>query len=342
MIAKDYWQRRKGWRLCVWLALLAAIGTMPGLAQTWQSAQHGPAETDLNAVYFITGKPRGWIVGDNGFVSRTDDNGKTWTPQKFALTTPINDIHFITPDNGYLLSGPAIWASADGGTTWQSSYVVQPKEVGGTSAELYSIRFSSKKNGWAVGSISASEKRKGVITERVIDSLVLRTEDGGNTWRRWRVPSSNELIHLDVSGDKRAWIVGAEGTILYTNNNGDSWQMQRSNTQETLYHIDFRNDKNGLAVGKKGTLLRTLDGGETWIPVMLPVTNTLLSVALVSDDEAWIVGRGGLILRTSDSGLTWIVQDTTTKNNLFALYFDKKTGYAVGADGLVMRYERAR
>ena len=46
-----------------------------------------------------------------------------------------------------------------------------PKEFDGADVELYSVRFSSKKKGWVVGSVS---KR-----ERVIDSILVYTDDGG-------------------------------------------------------------------------------------------------------------------------------------------------------------------
>ena len=65
------------------------------------------------------------------------------------------------------------------------------------------MRFSSKKKGWVVGSVS---KR-----ERVVDSILVYTDDGGETWRRQRAPSRVELIHIDFVSDKRGWIVGDGG-----------------------------------------------------------------------------------------------------------------------------------
>ena len=69
------------------------------------------------------------------------------------------------------------------------------------------MRFSSKKKGWVVGSISKND--------RVIDSIVVYTDDQGLTWQRQRAPSRFELIHLDFVDDKHGWIVGADGAILH-------------------------------------------------------------------------------------------------------------------------------
>ena len=71
-----------------------------------------------------------------------------------------------------------------------------------------------------------------------------------------------------------------------------------------------------------------------------PAHSTLLSVQFVNEDEGWIVGRGGVILRSSDRGQTWIEQQSGTKQNLYALYIDKKNGWAVGSNGLLLKYER--
>jgi photosystem II stability/assembly factor-like uncharacterized protein len=53
-----------------------------------------------------------------------------------------------------------------------------------------------------------------------------------------------------------------------------------------------------------------------------------------------VIGRNGTILRTDDGGLTWIEQESGTKQNLYGLYFVKKVGWAVGGDGMLLRYEQ--
>jgi photosystem II stability/assembly factor-like uncharacterized protein len=70
------------------------------------------------------------------------------------------------------------------------------------------------------------------------------------------------------------------------------------------------------------------------------VRSTLLSVRFVNEDDGWIVGRSGTILRTEDGGQTWLQQESSTKQNLYSLHFNKKIGWAVGGDGVVLSYER--
>jgi photosystem II stability/assembly factor-like uncharacterized protein len=66
----------------------------------------------------------------------------------------------------------------------------------------------------------------------------------------------------------------------------------------------------------------------------------LLSVQFVNGEEGWVVGRSGTILRSDDGGLSWIQQENKTRQNIYALSFNKKVGWAVGGDGMVLRYER--
>lgn len=301
-------------------------------AQTgWVPTQVGVKGQDLNTVYFLDGK-RGWVGGDEGYLSRTDDGGQSWVPQSVGTKNAINDIYFRDKEAGFLLAGNTIFVTRDNGTRWDVARSFLPAEFDGAEVELYSVRFSSKKKGWVVGSIS---KR-----DRVVDSILVYTENGGETWTRQRAPSRTELIHIDFVSDKRGWIVGEGGTILFTRDEGQTWSRQTSGTTATLYHIDFRDDKRGWAVGERGTILRTDNGGESWDAVILSVKSTLLSVQFLNDDDGWAVGRGGMILLTEDKGRTWIQQDSKTKQNLYALNFNKKIGWAVGGDGTVVRYEK--
>lgn len=333
MKLRETFKRRAARVLCAALFLTAAFAA-GGRAQQgagWAGGRQGQPGKDLNAVYFSDSK-RGWAAGDDGLVLHTEDSGRAWTRQRIETKESINDIYFRDKEDGYLLAGNQIFTTVDGGATWAAATRFLAQTFGGAEPELYSARFTSKKRGWVVGSLSRGES--------VVDSLVLYTSDGGTSWNRQRVPVPDELIHLDFDGDKRGWIVGSGGRILHTRDGGESWRLQESGTKAALYHVDFRGDDLGWAVGEKGTILRTADGGETWSAVRPPVRSTLLSVKFVNDEEGWVVGRGGVILRSEDSGQTWLQQESGTRQNLYALFFDKKIGWAVGGDGLVLRYER--
>lgn len=312
------------------LLMFTAIAVCSAQTTGWSGERRGLEGKDLNAVHFTDSK-RGWIAGDEGFISATEDGGHTWTRQTIATKDPINDVFFRNKEEGYLLSANRIFTSDDGGKNWLEARRFAAADFDGGQPELYSVRFASKKRGWIVGSVS----RRNQVT----DSLVLYTDDSGISWQRLRAPTQQELIHLDFTSDERGWVVGAAGIILYTRDAGKTWIKQDSGTQATLYHVDFRDKDAGWAVGERGTVLRTSDGGITWQTISTPIRSTLLSVQFINDDNGWIAGRSGIIMRSGDGGRTWIQQETHTQQNLYALYMDKKGGWAVGGDGLVLHYE---
>jgi photosystem II stability/assembly factor-like uncharacterized protein len=318
--------------MLVMLAILFVLSAGICEAQSgWTSSYLNSGGKDLNAVYFADSK-RGWVGGDGGFLDYTEDGGRTWISRALGVDHAVNDLFFPGKDSGFALAGGSIFETADGGHSWREAHRFLPSEFDGATPELYSLRFSGKKRGWVVGSASRGD----LIT----NSILAITRDGGATWQVLQAPTRQELIHIDVVDEKRAWIVGAGGAILRTDDAGETWIKQNSGTSVTLFHIDFRNDKKGWAVGEQGTILITEDGGRTWTKVKSPAHSTLLSVQFITDDEGWIVGRGGTILRTSNGGHTWVEQESATKQNLFALDMKKKEGWAVGGNGLIVRYVR--
>jgi photosystem II stability/assembly factor-like uncharacterized protein len=335
MKAESIRSSRAAWaRLSVAASACAIFAASVAAQGGWVATRRGEAGKDLNAVYFANDK-RGWIAGDGGRVFRTDDAGKSWSPQPAGVDESVNDIYFRDKDEGYLLAGNKILATDNGGALWRVAHTFAPAEFDGASPELYSVRFATKKRGWIVGSVSRRDE--------VVDSLLLYTDDGGASWQRRTLPARVELLHLDFDGEKRGWIVGDRGLILHTEDGGATWAKQDSQTTATLYHVDFVDDENGWAVGERSVILRTNDGGKSWMQVQTTVAGvgaTLLSVAFVNKDEGWIVGRRGLVLRSSDGGRTWLKQETRTNEHLFALFFKGKTGWAVGGDGMVLQYER--
>jgi len=303
------------------------------LAQSGWRTNRANGSGDLVAIYF-TSAEKGWIAGDNGYLAFTQDGGKTWLKYPINTTENINEIYFRNSDNGYLVAGKKVFLTKDGGNTWRETVIYRPDEFKNWTPEFLSIRFADKKRGFAIGSVL---NRKG---DAVIDSLVMKTQDGGETWRRVFVPSKTELFHVDFDGSSRGWIVGDKGLILATDDGGETWKVQASGTDKALYNVDFRDDKEGYAVGGKGTILRTENGGELWEKVATNFPSALMRVDFADDRNGWIVGHGGSILRSSDKGKTWQRQESSIKDNLYGLYMMKKLGWAVGAGGLIIQYQK--
>ncbi len=287
---------------------------------------------DLVTVCFTTSE-RGFVAGDDGYLAVTQNSGKTWTKQTVDTRDSINEIYFRNKDNGYLVAGKKMFLTGDGGKSWNETKIYDPEEFKNAVPEFLSIRFADKKRGLIIGSLLNKN-------DDVVDSLVMRTDDGGETWARIKVPSKLELFHLDFVNSSRGWIVGDKGMILATNDGGLNWQIQKSGTTNALFNVDFRDSDEGYAVGAKGVILRTEDGGNNWETVKTNFPNTFLRVDFADDKNGWIVGYKGTVLRSSDRGKSWIQQEINTKENLYGLFMTKKYGWSVGANGLIVEYEK--
>jgi photosystem II stability/assembly factor-like uncharacterized protein len=311
--------------------LFGAVILVAGISaqNLWKSGRI-EANGDLVAVYF-TSPTRGWVAGDNGYLAFTEDGGQTWRRYPLDTTENINEIYFRNEKNGYLVAGRKMFITNDSGRTWQETLIYRPGDFRSGTPEFLSIRFADKKYGYVIGSIL---NRNG----DVIDSLLMRTDDEGTTWRRQIAPTKAELFHLDFSGNSHGWIVGDKGVILATTDRGESWRLQNSGTARALFAVDFRDDNEGYAVGGGGTILRTVDGGRHWQAIRSGQPYTLKRVSFADEKNGWIVGFNGAILRTQDAGLTWEKVASPSTARLFGLYMSKKYGFAVGEKGLVLEY----
>lgn len=290
---------------------------------------------DLVAVYF-TSSERGFVAGDGGFLASTNDGGRTWTPYSLNTTEDINEIYFRNDEDGYLVAGRKMFITKDGGRTWNETRIYRQGEFRNLTPEFLSIRFADRRRGIAIGSLLRRVRGEDVV----VDSLVMRTDDGGETWTRIAMPTRTELFHLDFNGSSHAWIVGDGGVILASTDSGRTWVKQVSNTTNALYNVDFRDDNEGYAVGEKGTILRTENGGAYWQRVIANFPENFMRVDFADDKNGWIVGHRGSILRSSDRGRTWVKQDSGTTNHLYGLFMFKKYGWAVGAKGVIVGYQR--
>jgi len=314
------------------MSLFVLIAAVMASAQGVMTAYHTGNKADLVAVYF-TSSTRGFVGGDDGYLASTNDGGHTWQQYQLNTKENINEIYFRNDNNGYLVAGRLMFITNDGGQTWNETRIYRSTEFKTGTPEFTSIRFANKNRGLVIGSIVNRN-------DEVIDSLLMLTDDGGDTWSRVILPTKSEIFHLDLNGSSHGWIVGDKGIVLATADGGRSWQQQNSGVTRALFAVDFRDDSNGFAVGGGGSIIRTEDGGASWAKVSNNSNDTLKRVYFADDKNGWAVGLHGVILRTTDKGRSWTTQQSPTKDDLYGLFMAKKYGCAVGEKGLVVIFQK--
>tara|TARA_R110000782_G_scaffold34623_1_gene82693 strand:- start:2558 stop:3532 length:975 start_codon:yes stop_codon:yes gene_type:complete len=187
--------------------------------------------------------------------------------------------------------------------------------------------------------------------------LIMRTSDGGETWRQEVSPTTLGLISVAHSGGREI-AVGQMGVVLVRDGTS-TWEISDSGSDMRLLKVDFNSHGLAVATGAFGTLLRSKDGGKTWESIA-PHWATLYDsgagdtavirdeptnyvVKVLEDNRIIVGGEYGQLNVSKDGGETWSVLyrhpevDGDTAATFFDLKMSGDTGYAVGQAGLVIR-----
>lgn len=141
--------------------------------RTWEIRWSG--DKSIADIFFIDGKG-GWVVGDEGFIARTDDGGQSWVPVSSPTKADLTSIFFLDKQLGWAVgSESTILFTKDGGTTWKAASV---SGLWG-APPLASVSFADALHGWAVGG-NSDPMRPSLFAP---SNVILTTADGGQTWR---------------------------------------------------------------------------------------------------------------------------------------------------------------
>jgi photosystem II stability/assembly factor-like uncharacterized protein len=309
-------------------ALIALSLTRTSGQQGWSQIQ--TIKQQLNAIFYNGDQL--WIVGAHGLILRSEDEGRTFTQLDSKVDVGLNDV-FVRGSRVLVVGdeGTILFSRDRGRRLVKNLYTAHRKSTSSAPLDLYSIQFVNSDRGYIVGD----------------NGLILTSDDGGISWQQQPSGTNAQLFHLSFR-QQHGWVVGTGGTILHTDDGGKNWYPQRSGVSEDLNRVMMITDKVGLITGDKGIMLRTENGGATWQRVRLrsATYNTykepLFGISFINDKIGWVVGYGGTIIRTYDGGRSWIEQESGTKTDLFAVAFYKNLGFAIGRDGLLLRYYERR
>ena len=219
--------------------------------------------------------------------------------------------------------------------TWSS----QPSAV---TARLRGVSAVSDQVAWASGS----------------GGTILRTSDGGATWRRLIVPAAETLDFRDIDAvsPEIAYVLsigsGESSRIYKTIDAGKTWTLQFTNTDPKAFFdaMAFWDAERGIAfsdsVDGQLVILKTGDGGRAWTRVPAARLPPALdnegayaasgtNVAVYGRDDAWIGTSRSRVLRSSDGGRSWSAASTPVATGssagIFSIAFrDRRHGIVVG------------
>ena len=230
---------------------------------------------------------RGWAVGDGGAVTTTADGGATWAAVSVptgedlqAIAVPADRTVVVAGKGGTLLT------SGDAGHTWLP-HVVTPDD-------LLCLAFPDAHNGWAGGGATFGETR----------AEVLRTDDGGLTWRAVDLPVWGRVRDLWFVDAQVGWAAvedwgidgdRPQGAILATADGGDTW-VRQATTAGILLAVRVAADGFGWACGERGSVLQTADAGLTWVARDAGTDSSIQALAAPAPGDVWLAGAGGALI----------------------------------------------
>ena len=296
---------------------------------SWTILASGVSD-NLHAVAWATTADSGFvIVGANGTVISTTDNGATWITEDSKTTETLRDITFD--------SNSTIIAVGDNGTiiTRPVSNLTWTQQTTATEEDLHSVawRLEAIHNYLAVGSGGTILKSIADVTlwEAVADPPTDFTTDLLNV--EWHDMTGSP-------GDEFFLATGKDGVLLTTTVNIDTWKSQTSNISDEWLFDSTWDGTNHIVVGSNGTLITSTSiDGSSWTTQNAQTNEHLLSIA-VDGPTIMIGGEYNTQITTSDpTSITSpdiMTEGRITAQNLNDILFSNGVYTAVGNAGTII------
>lgn len=235
-----------------------------------------PVSSDLLAAHFPTPQ-QGWIVGHEGVVLHSSDQGQTWAKQIDGRDTARQLAEYYGQ-------------RAESGDAQAAEYLegVKLNYKDGPEQALMDVRFTDQYHGIAVGTFGT----------------LLATRDGGKSWESWMDRVDNpELLHymaIASVGDE-LFIVSERGIVFRFDKSSGRFQTLETGYAGSFFSLAMT-DKVVAAGGLRGTLYRSLDRGESWelVPTGL---NVALTDVQALDDGRFLLASADGRMSIGDAGL---------------------------------------
>lgn len=218
--------------------------------------------------------------------------------QPYADKVLINSVTKVGDHLVAVGSWGHILISSDEGKNWRQ--VQSPVNVTFTS-----VRFVDDKLGFITGH----------------DAVILRTEDGGETWAlvEYDPQLESPLFDVFMSNDKSGFAIGAYSLVVVTEDGGKTW------TTKTMGDLDFH--MNALTQAKDGKVWIAGEAGHVFVTdpqlselkvIETPYSGSFWNVLALDDGSVLVMGLRGNVWRTADQGETWSQSETGTISSIQA------------------------
>ncbi len=214
---------------------------------------------------------------------------------------PLRDVGLVSPVQGWLLVDEKLLWTDDAGVSWRD--ITPPQRE---ATHLLDVLFLDAHHGWMAGVMGEAP-------------VVLRTQDGGISWRvsrlpgEWSIDDLPQKAHLEAV-DERTVFAALElpsgssfsrGRLFASLDGGESWEERSLPLGEG---VAFEDALNGWTAGgaRGDEFYRTTDGGYTWQEAEAPLAQDQLA-ALGLEEALMEQLPPGTIAYSAHSQYIWVV-----------------------------------
>lgn len=176
---------------------------------------------------------------------RTGDGGQSWTSTDLSpLLTGAVDLHFFDADRGLVVGGRGVGTSMEEQRS-SRTVIIETRDGGDTWEERY---VGSVEGEWA-WKISFPEPDVGYVSTQgpARSGTVLKTEDGGRTWRALTVADSAAFSGIGFVSADLGWVAGS--AVYETEDGGETWK--EVTLGEHINRFRFPGPELGFAAGRR-------------------------------------------------------------------------------------------
>jgi photosystem II stability/assembly factor-like uncharacterized protein len=325
----------------------------------------------VRSITFVTATD-GYAVGDGGLFLRTADGGATWTPRAVGAPAAGANLTSIRCGTATLClittaSGSQLVRTADGGTTFTlvtpssdpvltAGFASATRVVAGGGAGATVVSDDAGQTFTPIGGRLAGRfgaVRAGLVGGSAFapgaDGALAKTLDGGRTWTRSNVSTSEDVLDVAFPTQLAGFALDVAGGLFRTSDGGAHWKTLDTGTTSQPSAVHAAGARDVLLVGPRG-VRRSTDGGDTFSAVRgKAVARTQLFGVDRAGSSAIVAFGYGNIIRTLDKGRTWtavhnpgrfrrvrgrLVSTTGVRD---ADFVDARTGYVLDFQGRIWR-----
>jgi len=237
----------------------------------------------------------------SGLIFNSFPQTNPWEKLQSPVNSTLRNLSFTDSLTGWIAGeNGVILHTSDGGISW---------ELQNSTLQTFitSIFFSDDMNGWALS-------LKDVFP---FNTIILKTNDGGNTWATEDFQDVNALMRTIFFFDPLNGFIGGS-YIAYSSDGGNTWIQAEVDSNMVssypVYEFNFYNRHSGYACGGRkdvaGVIWRTTNDGLNWSAQGISsdeifdvfVLDSLNAITLAGDPE----GLFPIVnINTTNAGLNW-------------------------------------